>query len=66
MNSFSSKLTEIDWSPITQNIACQDDSNFFVTEKNVATSMDIMNKELSKIIEWLHTKKLSLNVNKTQ
>ena len=35
-----------------------DDSNLFLTGKNVDT------KQLSKIIEWLHSYKLSLNVNK--
>ena len=39
---------------------------FFLTGKNAATLIDIKNKELSKIIEWLHSNKLSLNVNKTQ
>ena len=31
-----------------------DDSNLFLTGKNVATLIDIMNKELNKIMEWLH------------
>ena len=44
------------------DIVNADYSNLFLTRKN----NDIMNKELSKIIEWLHANKLSLNVNKTQ
>ena len=47
-------------------IVYADDSNSFFIGKNVATLIDIMNKELSKVIEWLHSNKLSLNVNKTQ
>ena len=43
-----------------------DDSNLFLTGKNVATLIDIMNKEPNKIIGRLHSNKLSLNENKTQ
>ena len=53
-------------SPLLFTILYADDSNLFLTGKKVATVIDIMNKELSKIIEWLHSNKLSLNVNKTQ
>ena len=42
------------------------DSNLFLTGSNVATLIAIINKELSKIIEWLHANKLSPCVNKTQ
>ena len=50
------------WGHYINDIVSADYSNLFLTVKNVA----IMNKELSKIIEWLHANKLSLNVNKTQ
>ena len=53
-------------SPLLFKILYADDLNVFLTENNFATLIDIMNKELSKIIEWLHLNKLSLNVNKTQ
>ena len=53
-------------SPLLFKILYADDLNVFLTEKNFATLIDIINKELSKIIEWLHSNKLSLNVNKTQ
>ena len=53
-------------SPLLFTILYTDDSNLFLTGKNVATLIYIMNKDLSKIIEWLHSNKLSLNVNKTQ
>ena len=53
-------------SPLLFTILYADDSNLFLTGKKVATLIDIMNKELSKIKEWLHSNKLSLNVNETQ
>ena len=53
-------------SPILFTILYADDSNLFLTGKSITTLIDIMNRELSKIIEWLHSNKLSLNVSKTQ
>ena len=53
-------------SPLLFTILYADDSNLFLPGMNVANLIDIMNKELSKIIEWLHSNKLSLNVNETQ
>ena len=53
-------------SPLLFTILYTDDSKLFLTGKNVATLIDIMNKETSEIIEWLHSNKLSPNVNKIQ
>ena len=53
-------------SPLLFTILYADDSNLFLPGKKIATLIHIMNKKLSKIVEWLNSKKLSLNVNKTQ
>ena len=42
-----------------------DDTNAFLTGKNINNLMISMNEELEKIMVWLHANKLSLNVNKT-
>ena len=42
-----------------------DDTNAFLTGKNVDNLISTMNDELEKIMEWLYSNKLSLNVNKT-
>jgi hypothetical protein len=42
-----------------------DDSNLFVSNKNILTLEAIMNEELVKVHTWLCANKLSLNVDKT-
>ena len=42
-----------------------DDTNVFLTGKNVNDLISSMNLELEKIMIWLYANKLSLNVNKT-
>ena len=42
-----------------------DDSNVFINGKNPANLADNMNKELEKLVEWVNTNKLLLNINKT-
>jgi hypothetical protein len=42
-----------------------DDTNVFLTGKNVRHLETIMNNELELLSEWLRSNKLSLNVNKT-
>ena len=42
-----------------------DDSNMFVTGKNCDTLINTMNTEMAKIVEWLRSNKLSLNIKKT-
>ena len=41
-----------------------DDSNMFISGKNINDLIDTMNIEMIKIIEWLHANKLSLNLKK--
>jgi len=42
-----------------------DDTNVFMSGKNIDEMIVIMNEELSKLVKWLHINKLSLNVKKT-
>ena len=41
-----------------------DDSNMFISGKNLDDLMDTMNFEMIKVIEWLQVNKLSLNLKK--
>ena len=43
-----------------------DDTNIFVTGKNINNMIQILNSELMKIVEWMNANKISLNVKKTQ
>ena len=43
-----------------------DDTNLFLSHKDVETLYKIMNQELKQVSLWLTANKLSLNVNKTQ
>ena len=47
------------------SILFADDSNVFCTGKNIYEVINNMNRELNKIIIWLHTNKLTLNVDKS-
>ena len=42
-----------------------DDSNMFVSGKNPDELVNMMNAEMTKIVNWLRTNKLSLNLKKT-
>ena len=42
-----------------------DDSNAFVSGKNLDETIDTMNMELNKLVTWLNVNKLSLNIEKT-
>ena len=42
-----------------------DDSNVFLTGKNINELIDTMNNELKHVVTWLNTNKLSLNVKKS-
>ena len=42
-----------------------DDTNVFVTGKDLNHMVYIINKELNKLTEWMNVNKLSLNVTKT-
>ena len=41
-----------------------DDSNAFVSGKNLDETIDTMNMELNKLVTWLNVNKLSLNIEK--
>ena len=43
-----------------------DDTNIFITGKNIDTMVEIINNEICKLVEWLHMNKLFLNIEKTQ
>ena len=43
-----------------------DDTNVFITGKNIDTMIALMNDELQKIAEWLQVNKFSINIKKTQ
>ena len=42
-----------------------DDTNVFLSGKNINKMIDSLNIELIKLVEWLHANKLSLNIDKT-
>jgi hypothetical protein len=42
-----------------------DDSNMFITGKNLDDLISTMNTEMAKIVDWLNINKLSLNLKKT-
>ena len=43
-----------------------DDTNLFISHKNITTLFSIINKELTKIQEWFNANKLSFNISKTK
>ena len=43
-----------------------DDSNVFLTGKNINDMVATMNIELSKLVQWLKVNRLSLNISKTK
>ena len=43
-----------------------DDTNLFLTGKNLKTLFSTMNKELNYVTDWLKANKLSINISKTQ
>jgi hypothetical protein len=42
-----------------------DDTNLFITGKNLLEMIKILNKELEKVVTWLNVNQLSLNIKKT-
>ena len=42
-----------------------DDTNTFLTGKNVDVLIETMNEELKKLVDWMYSNKLSLNIAKT-
>ena len=47
------------------SILFADDTNVFISGKNIENLTQIMNNELEKLAKWLQVNKLSLNVDKT-
>ena len=43
-----------------------DDTNLFISSKDIKSSIQIMNEELNKFTEWFCANKLSLNIDKTK
>jgi hypothetical protein len=52
-------------SNILFSILFADDTNLFLTGKNLSATINNMNKELEKVVDWLSVNKLSLNIKKT-
>ncbi len=53
---------------ISSNVSCilfADDTNIIATGKNLSELFTTMNKEMGKFIKWIHSNKLSLNIEKT-
>ena len=42
-----------------------DDTNMFISGRNIDEMIDVMNNELVRLVTWLNANRLSLNVNKT-
>ena len=42
-----------------------DDTNMFLTGKNLNNIISTMNEKMVKVVEWLNINRLSLNTNKT-
>ena len=53
-------------SSVLFTILFADDTNVFITGKNIPNLITVMNNELSKLSEWMNVNKVSLNVKKTK
>ena len=42
-----------------------DDTNFFISGKNIDNLIQTANHEIEKVFDWLNVNKLSLNIQKT-
>ena len=47
------------------SILFADDTNIFMSEKNLSSLINAMNVELTKLLDWFHLNKLSTNLDKT-
>lgn len=52
-------------SPILHKVLFADDTNLFLSHKNLKHLQNLMNQELIKLDTWFKCNKLSLNINKT-
>ena len=55
----------VNTSSVLNYVLFADDTNLFSAHNNVYTLINILNKELDKVWNWLKIKKLSLNIKKT-
>ena len=53
-------------SKLVSSIMFADDTNFFMSHKNIKQMFSVMNEELEKFNIWFKANKLSLNVDKTK
>ena len=60
INDFPKCLDHMD------SIMFADDTNVFISGKNINELHDIANKEMERVVKWLASNKLSLNVDKTK
>ena len=49
----------------TESILYADDTNIFVTGTNINNMIDCLNNNISLLVRWLNSNKLSLNISKT-
>ena len=56
----------VNTSAVLFSLLFADDTNVFVTGKNLSNLVESMNTELKKLIEWMHVNELSLNIKKTK
>ena len=54
-----------DISPLFTSILFADDTNIFLSGSSLTDMINIMNTELTKVVDWLRANKLSLNIGKT-
>ena len=55
----------VNTSSVLNYVLFADDTNLFASLKNLDTLINILNKELDKVSNWLKINKLSLNIKKT-
>ena len=55
----------VNTSSVLNYVLFADDANLFASHKNLDTLINILNKELDKVSNWLKVNKLSLNIKKT-
>ena len=55
----------VNTSSVLNYVLFADDTNSFASHKNLDTFINILNKKLDKVSNWLKINKLSLNIKKT-
>ena len=55
----------VNTSSVLNYVLFADDTNLFASRKNLDTLINILNKELDKVSNWLKVNKLSLIIKKT-